>query len=187
MLDVTKRICVFCGSHVGNDESYAEVARRTAVGIVKAGYGVVYGGGSVGLMGILADATLEAGGEVVGVIPHALALSEVAHANLTELHVVRSMHERKFLMAELCEAFVALPGGFGTMDEFCEILSWRQLRIHNKPIGLLNHRGYYDNLIALFDFMVREGFVGPHNRRLFVDAPDIDELLAAMFERQLLI
>jgi uncharacterized protein (TIGR00730 family) len=182
-----KRICVFCGSHVGSDESFVRVARETAQAIVSAGYGIVYGGGSVGLMGALADAALAAGGEVVGVIPEALAVSEVAHANLTEMHVVRSMHERKFLMVESSDAFIALPGGFGTMDEFCEVLSWRQLRIHDKPIGLLNHRGYYDALIALFDTMVREGFVGPHNRRLFTDAPTIGELLTKMFVQRKLV
>jgi uncharacterized protein (TIGR00730 family) len=178
------RICVFCGSHVGNDESFARLAREAADTIVRAGYGVVYGGGSIGLMGIVADAALAAGGEVIGVIPRALARTEVAHEGLTELHIVGTMHERKALMAESSDAFIALPGGFGTMDEFCEILSWRQLRIHDKPLGLLNYRGYYDALLSLFDSMVREGFVGPHNRRLFVDAPSIDELLVKMFEER---
>jgi uncharacterized protein (TIGR00730 family) len=176
-----KRICVFCGSHVGNDAAYARIARETAEAIVAAGYGVVYGGGGIGLMTIVADAALAAGGEVIGVIPQALARTEMAHPGLTELHVVETMHERKALMVDLSNAFVALPGGFGTMDEFCEVLSWRQLRIHDKPIGLLNYRGYYDALLALFDSMVREGFVGPHTRRLFVDAPSIGELLAEMF------
>ena len=176
-----KRICVFCGSHVGNDASYGLMARTAAEAIVAAGYGIVYGGGGVGLMKIVADAALASGGEVIGVIPHALARTEMAHQGLTELHVVSTMHERKALMEDLSDAFVALPGGFGTMDEFCEVLSWRQLRIHDKPIGLLNYRGYYDPLLVLFDSMVREGFVGPHNRSLFIDATTIDELLAAMF------
>jgi uncharacterized protein (TIGR00730 family) len=176
-----KRICVFCGSHEGNDPSYARLARESAEAIVAAGYGVVYGGGGIGLMRIVADAALAAGGEVIGVIPKALARTEQAHQGLTELHVVETMHERKFLMEVLSEAFVALPGGYGTMDEFCEVLSWRQLRIHDKPIGLLNYRGYYDALLALFDSMVREGFVGPYTRRLFVDAPTVEELLAMMF------
>ena len=175
-----KRICVFCGSHSGNDD-FARMTREAAEAIVAAGYGVVYGGGGIGLMKIVADAALAAGGEVIGVIPHALAQIEMAHSNLTDLHVVNTMHERKALMERLSDAFVALPGGFGTMDEFCEILSWRQLRIHDKPVGLLNYRGYYDALLVLFDSMVRLGFVGPDTRRLFVDAPAIDELLAAMF------
>jgi uncharacterized protein (TIGR00730 family) len=176
-----KRICVFCGSHVGNDDAFAQMAREAAAAIVAAGYGVVYGGGGVGLMKIVADTALASGGEVIGVIPHALARTEMAHEGLTELHVVNTMHERKALMEDLSDAFLALPGGFGTMDEFCEVLSWRQLRIHDKPIGLLNFRGYYDALLALFDSMVREGFVGPYTRGLFIDAPAIEELLEAMF------
>jgi uncharacterized protein (TIGR00730 family) len=181
-----KRICVFCGSHLGNDSSYARMAREAARAIVAAGYGVVYGGGGIGLMRIVADTALASGGEVIGVIPHALARTEMAHQGLTQLHVVTTMHERKALMVDLSDAFIALPGGFGTMDEFCEVLSWRQLRIHDKPIGLLNYRGYYDALLRLFDSMVREGFVGPHTRALFVDAPAIDVLLDGMFaERNL--
>ena len=176
-----KRICVFCGSHTGNDPSYATVAAEAARAIVAAGYGVVYGGGGIGLMRIVADAALASGGEVIGVIPHALARTEVAHPGLSELHLVDTMHERKALMERLSDAFVALPGGFGTMDEFCEMLSWRQLRIHDKPIGLLNYRGYYDALLALFDSMVREGFIGPHTRGLFVDAASIEALLGEMF------
>jgi uncharacterized protein (TIGR00730 family) len=180
------RICVFCGSHDGNDPSYAQVAQRTARAIVAAGYGVVYGGGGIGLMNVVADAALAAGAEVIGVIPAALARTEQAHRGLTELHVVDTMHERKALMVELSDAFIALPGGYGTMDEFCEVLTWRQLRIHDKPIGLLNYRGYYDALRALFDSMVREGFIGPYTRDLFVDAPAIDELLAEMFAKKTL-
>jgi hypothetical protein len=130
-----RRLCVFCGAHTGHDPGYAEVARDVARAIVGAGYGVVYGGGRIGLMGVLADAALEAGGEVIGVIPESLAVTEVAHSGLSTLHVVSSMHERKALMAELSGGFVALPGGFGTMDEFCEILTWRQLGLHDKPIG----------------------------------------------------
>ncbi len=176
-----KRICVFCGSHLGNDDAFAQMARQSAAAIVAAGYGVVYGGGGVGLMKIVADTALASGGEVIGVIPHALARTEMAHTGLTELHVVNTMHERKAMMEDVSDAFLALPGGFGTMDEFCEVLSWRQLRIHDKPIGLLNFRGYYDALLALFDSMVRQGFVGPYTRGLFIDAPTIGELLEAMF------
>ncbi len=177
-----KRICVFCGSQVGNDASYVATTRVAAEAIVRAGYGIVYGGGSIGLMGILADEALVCGGEVIGVIPDALARAEVAHEGLTQLHVVETMHERKALMNDLSDAFVALPGGFGTMDEFCEMLTWRQLRIHDKPIGLLNHGGYYDALLALFDSMLLEGFIGPQTRRLFADAGNVDELLRKMFD-----
>lgn len=176
-----KRICVFCGSHLGSDPSYAHMARETAMRLVRDGYGIVYGGGSIGLMGVVADAALAAGGDVIGVIPQTLARTEMAHPGLSELHVVTTMHERKAMMDDLSHGFIALPGGYGTMDEFCEVLTWQQLRIHDKPIGLLNYRGYYDALLQLFDTMVREGFIGPHTRRLFVDAPGIEELLEQMF------
>jgi hypothetical protein len=176
-------VCVFCGASSGNDESYAAVARGAAEAIVRAGYGVVYGGGRIGLMGVVADAALAAGGEVIGVIPRALSVSEIAHSGVTRLHVVESMHERKALMAELSTAFVALPGGYGTMDEFCEILTWRQLRIHDKPIGLLNAAGFYDSLIALFDEMTAKGFVSQASRRLFAEAATIGELLSSLLER----
>lgn len=173
-------MCVFCGSSLGRDAGFADVARAVGIGIVRSGCSVVYGGGRIGLMGIVADAALEAGGEVIGVIPRALSHAEIAHSGLTQLRVVESMHERKALMAELSDGFIALPGGFGTMDEFCEILSWRQLGIHNKPIGLLNYDGYFAQLLGLFDSMVAQGFVSAAHRRLFVDAPSIGALLAAM-------
>lgn len=172
-----RRIGVFCASQAGNDARYIDAAILAASRIVERGWGIVYGGGSVGLMGVLADTALAAGGEVIGVIPQALSGKEIAHDGLSELHVVNSMHERKALMAGLSDAFVALPGGFGTMDEFCEILTWAQLRIHAKPVGLLNAFGYYDDLIALFDKMVREGFVTPRNRLLVYSSGSIDELL----------
>jgi hypothetical protein len=158
------------------------MAAAVARAIVGAGYGIVYGGGSVGLMGIVADTALACGGEVIGVIPDALAQSEIAHPGLAQLHIVTTMHERKAMMAELSDAFVALPGGFGTMDEFCEVVTWRQLAIHDKPIGLLNYRGYYDALLELFDTMVGQGFIMPETRRLFVAARRIEELLHLMFE-----
>lgn len=139
----------------------------------------MYGGGRVGLMGVIADAALAAGGEVIGVIPEALATKELAHGGVTQLHVVSTMHERKALMADLSDGFIALPGGFGTMDEFCEILTWAQLRIHDKPVALLNCDGYYDELLALFDKMVREGFVTVTNRTLVRAFGSIDELLEA--------
>ncbi|HKU66543.1 MAG TPA: TIGR00730 family Rossman fold protein [Candidatus Baltobacteraceae bacterium] len=172
-----QRVGLFCGAHTGNGSGYVDVAAAASRRIVQRGYGIVYGGGRVGLMGVIADAALQAGGEVIGVIPEALATKEVAHGGLTQLHVVGSMHERKALMADLSDAFIALPGGFGTMDEFCEILTWAQLRIHSKPVGLLNASGYYDELLALFDKMVREGFVAVTTRSLVQSAPTIDELL----------
>jgi uncharacterized protein (TIGR00730 family) len=175
-----QRVGIFCGSHTGNDSHYIDVATDVARRIVRRGYGIVYGGGRVGLMGVIADAALAAGGEVIGVIPEALAAREQAHASLTQLHVVSSMHERKALMADLSDAFIALPGGFGTMDEFCEILTWAQLRIHSKPVALLNRNGYYDELLALFDKMVREGFVTVTNRSLVQTVTTIEELLERM-------
>ena len=172
------RICIFCGSNAGRDPGHARIAAGAARAIVAAGYGIVYGGGRVGLMGIVADAALEAGGEVVGVIPRSLARAEVAHGALTKLHVVETMHQRKALMAELSDAFVALPGGFGTMDEFCEMLTWRQLRIHDKPIALLNPGGFYDPLLALFARMLDEGFLSAPASGLLLCASTIDGVLA---------
>ena len=175
-----RRLAIFCGAHTGHGSRYIEIAAQVSRRIVERGFGIVYGGGRVGLMGVIADAALDAGGEVIGVIPEALATAEVAHGGLTQLHVVSSMHERKALMADLSNGFIALPGGYGTMDEFCEIVTWAQLRIHDKPIGLLNHEGYYDELLALFDKMVAEGFVSLTNRGLVRSATDIDGLLTAM-------
>lgn len=175
-----RRLAIFCGAHTGHGSRYIEIAAQVSRRIVERGFGIVYGGGRVGLMGVIADAALDAGGEVIGVIPEALATAEVAHGGLTQLHVVSSMHERKALMADLSNGFIALPGGYGTMDEFCEIVTWAQLRIHDKPIGLLNHEGYYDELLALFDKMVAEGFVSLTNRGLVRSATDIDALLTAM-------
>ncbi len=173
-------MCVFCGARFGNDPGFARVARETGETLARRGYGLVYGGGRVGLMGVLADAALAAGGEVIGVIPSSLATAEVAHDRLTRLHVVETMHDRKALMAELSDGFIALPGGFGTMDEFCEILTWRQLGIHHKPIGLLDYDRYYDELLSLFDRMQHDGFVTASTRASFVAAASIGELLDAM-------
>jgi uncharacterized protein (TIGR00730 family) len=157
------------------------LARETAIALVRAGFGIVYGGGRIGLMGALADAALAAGGEVIGVIPQSLSHAEIAHGGITELHVVRSMHERKAMMAELSDGFIALPGGYGTMEEFCEILTWRQLGMHDKPIGLLNYDGYYQQLVELFDRMVRADFLTPQSRSLFVDSAGIEDLLVLMW------
>ncbi|MBV8637279.1 MAG: TIGR00730 family Rossman fold protein [Candidatus Eremiobacteraeota bacterium] len=174
------RLCIFCGAHPGRNGVFLDAAARAARAIVAAGFGVVYGGGRVGLMGTIAEAAIEAGGEVIGVIPEALATEEVAHSGITRLHIVQSMHERKALMADLSDGFLALPGGFGTMEEFHEILTWRQLGIHDKPIGLLNVDNYYDNLLALYDRMESEGFIRSQTRRLFISSADIDELLVSM-------
>jgi hypothetical protein len=163
-----ERICVFCGSSSGRSPEYVEAARATGSALAARGIGLVYGGGSVGLMGEVANAALAAGGEVVGVIPRALELRELAHGGLTKLHVVGSMHERKAKMAELADAFIALPGGLGTLEELFEILTWAQLGLHARPCGLLDVAGYYEPLVAFFDRAVSEGFVRPEHRRLFV-------------------
>jgi uncharacterized protein (TIGR00730 family) len=172
-----KRICVFCGSSVGTRPAYATAARELGRTLAERGLGIVFGGGKVGLMGVLADAALAAGGEAIGVIPEALVAREIAHNGLTKLHVVRSMHERKTLMADLADAFIALPGGYGTFEEFFEAVTWTQLGIHKKPCGLLNVDGYYDALLALLDRAVGEGFVRAANRSLVLDAPDVSGLL----------
>ena len=175
-----KRVCVFCGSRNGTRDQYVAAARRTGEALARRGIGLVYGGGGIGLMGILADAALSAGGDVIGVIPEALMAREVAHRGLTDLRVVASMHERKALMAELADAFVALPGGFGTLEEFCESLTWAQLGIHRKPCGLLNVEGFFDPLLLLFDHAVRERFVSPDHRSLVVVEEDPERLLDAL-------
>jgi len=175
-----RRICVFCGSSAGENPAYAAVARELGRTLADRGIGVVFGGGKVGLMGVLADAALAAGGEVIGVIPDALVAREIAHTGLTKLHVVRSMHERKTLMADLASAFIALPGGYGTFEEFFEAVTWTQLGIHHKPCGLLNIDGYYDPLLALIEHAVSDGFIREENRALVLDAPDIATLLAKL-------
>ena len=175
-----KRVCVFCGSRNGTRDQYVGSARRMGEALARRGIGLVYGGGGIGLMGILADAALSAGGDVIGVIPEALMAREVAHRGLTDLRVVASMHERKALMAELADAFVALPGGFGTLEEFCESLTWAQLGIHRKPCGLLNVEGFFDPLLLLFDHAVRERFVSPDHRSLVVVEEDPERLLDAL-------
>ncbi|HEY6003707.1 MAG TPA: TIGR00730 family Rossman fold protein [Anaeromyxobacter sp.] len=172
-----RRVCVFCGSSAGKNPVYGEMAARLGSTLARRGIGLVYGGGSIGLMGAVADAALAAGGEVVGVIPRALQLRELAHGKLTTLHVVGSMHERKAKMAELAHAFIALPGGMGTLEEFSEILTWAQLGLHARPCGLLDVAGYYRPLITFFDAAVAEGFVRPEHRQLVVVADDPDALL----------
>jgi uncharacterized protein (TIGR00730 family) len=163
-----RRICIFTGSRRGTSPAYAEAAKRLAHDLVERGFGLVYGGGNVGLMNVIADTVLELGGHITGVIPNALVSKEVAHLGLSDLRVVNSMHERKALMAELSDGFIALPGGIGTMEEFFEVLSWAQLGIHNKPCGLLNVSGYYDPLIQFLDHAVAEDFVKPKHRALLI-------------------
>jgi len=175
-----KRVCVFCGSSAGLSERYAEAARATGLAIARRGLGLVYGGGRVGLMGHLADSALAAGGEVVGVIPKALFERELGHTGVTDLRVVRSMHERKAVMADLSDAFLALPGGFGTLDEFCEVLTWAQLGLHRKPCALLNVGGYFDPLLALFENAVREGFLAKAHQALVKAGPNPEALVEAL-------
>jgi uncharacterized protein (TIGR00730 family) len=172
-----RRICVFCGSSVGASPAYLEAARATGRTLAGRGLGLVYGGGGVGLMGAVADAALAAGGEVVGVIPRALQLRELAHPGLSALHVVGSMHERKARMAELADGFMALPGGMGTLEELAEILTWSQLGLHARPCGLLDVGGYYGPLITFFDRAVTEGFLRPEHRRLLLVGSDPAALL----------
>jgi uncharacterized protein (TIGR00730 family) len=172
-----RRLCVFCGSSAGNRGVYRQSARRFGEVLAAAGLGLVYGGGHVGLMGVLADAVLERGGEVVGVIPQALVDRELAQLNLTRLEVVDTMHQRKARMADLADGFAALPGGYGTGDELFEILTWAQLGLHAKPIGLLNVAGFFDPLRQWLDHAVGEGFLRPNHRRLLLEADAPEELL----------
>ena len=174
------RLCVFCGTNAGNRPDYGTAARQLGALLAAEGIELVYGGASVGIMGELADAVQDGGGHVTGIIPQQLVKKEAAHRDIPDLIVVASMHQRKSQMADLSDGFIALPGGYGTMDEFCEIVTWAQLRIHEKPIGLLNHGGYYDRLLALFDSMVAEGFVTPTNRALVRSDRAIDDLLRLM-------
>lgn len=174
---IIKRICVFCGSRPGNRPEYLEAARELGRLLAERQIGLVYGGASVGMMGALANAVLRGGGEAIGVIPESLVRRELAHDDLTELRVVNSMHERKALMAELADAFVAVPGGIGTLEELIEIYTWSQLGIHAKACGVLNVRGYYDHLAALLDHAVAEGFLRPQHRAVLSVASEPAELL----------
>ena len=170
-------ICVFCGSQSGILPAYAEAAAAFGRLLALRGIRLIYGAGNVGLMGVLADAALAAGGKVIGVIPQRLVDRELAHQGLTELRIVASMHERKALMAELSDAFVALPGGLGTYEELCEVLTWSQLGIHNKPCGCLNVQNYFSPLFTMFDHAVSAGFLRPEQRTILQTANDAGELL----------
>ena len=171
---------MFCGASPGSDPAYAEAARALGEAIARRGMRLVYGGAQVGLMGVVADAALAAGAEVVGVMPRDLFGKEIGHPRLTELRVVGSMHERKALMAELADGFVALPGGFGTLEEYCEVLTWAQLGIHRKPCGLLDVGGFYRPLLAFVDGAVARGFVSAAHRGLVVEATEPEALLDLM-------
>ena len=175
-----RRVCVFCGSNTGSDAAFAAAARALGEALVRDGRHLVYGGGRVGLMGVLADAVLAGGGTVTGVIPESLAAREVAHRGLTQLRIVTSMHTRKALMSELADAFVALPGGFGTLDELFEIVTWAQLGMHTKPIGLLDVNGYYGSLLAFADRCLADGFVRPEHRDLLLVDTSAERLLARL-------
>jgi len=174
-----QRICIFAGSNPGSRPEYVDAARAVGRHLAERGHGMVYGGGGVGLMGAAADGALEAGGEVVGVIPQSLFRKEIAHGGLSELRVVSSMHERKALMAELSDAFIALPGGLGTFEELMEILTWAQLGAHDKPVGALDVGGYYAPLRTLLEHSVEEGFVRPQHARLLHIASSVEEILVA--------
>jgi uncharacterized protein (TIGR00730 family) len=175
-----KALAIYCGSSAGNGQEYIRLARSVGRSLAQRGVTVVYGGGGVGLMGAVADAALEAGGKVIGVIPDFLNTRELAHTGCTELIVVRSMHERKAIMAQRSEGFIALPGGFGTLDELFEALTWSQLGLHPHPCGLLNADGYFTPLVECIDGMVRRGFLRMEDRGRLLCSADLDELLEAM-------
>lgn len=170
-------LCVYCGSAMGSSEVYAEAARALGRELVRRDIGLVYGGGNVGLMGAVADAVMQAGGRATGIIPQALMQREVGHHGLTALHVVKDMHERKAMMADLSDGFIALPGGFGTLEELFEATTWAQLGLHEKPIGLLNVNGFYDGLTGFASHLVQQGFVRPDHASLLMHAPDASTLL----------
>jgi len=172
-------ICIYCGSKHGVHNAYTEAANALGRQLARAGLGLVYGGGSVGLMGVVADAVLAEGGEVIGVIPTVLSRKELLHTGCTTLHQVATMHERKALMEDCADGFIALPGGYGTLDELFEIITWAQLGLHHKPIGLLNIEGYYDQLIAFLRHTVEQGFV----RETFIDMLLVDDNSERLLQR----
>jgi uncharacterized protein (TIGR00730 family) len=175
-----RSVCVFCGSKPGTEPAYGRVARALGRTLARERITLVYGGGRVGLMGVLADAVLQAGGEAIGVIPKALVEREISHTGLPDLRVVGSMHERKAAMSELSEGFVALPGGTGTLEEFFEVLTWAQLGEHRKPCALLNIDGYYDPLLAVFDHMVAKGFLTEEHRSMVLVETEPESLLETL-------
>jgi uncharacterized protein (TIGR00730 family) len=172
-----QRICVFCGSNPGARETYTLAAQQLGLALVRHNIELVYGGGRVGLMGTIASTVMQAGGSVIGIIPKGLADVEIAHQNLTELHIVKSMHERKALMAELSDAFIAMPGGYGTLEEFCEIVTWTQLGIHRKACGIYNVEGFFDGFLSFIDHAVNEAFIRPAHHTIIQRSADPDELI----------
>ncbi len=170
-------VCVFCGSSTGSNGRYAEIAGLLGTELAARGLGLVYGGGNIGLMEVVASACLAGSGRVIGVIPEFMVDKQWARHDVSVLHVVGSMHERKALMENLADAFIALPGGYGTLEEFCEMITWRQLELHRKPCGLLNVAGFYDGFLAFLDHQTREGFLAPDNRALIRVASDPATLL----------
>ena len=175
-----KRVAVYCGSANGSDPAFLEEAKQLGSAIAAAGLGLVYGGASIGLMGAVADAVLAGGAEVIGVLPEILSGSEIAHRGLTRLELVATMHERKARMVKLADAFLMLPGGYGTLDEMMEIVTWKQLRMHAKPCILINTSGYWDGLMAFLDRAVEAGFLKPDNRELLELVPDTAEAIARL-------
>jgi uncharacterized protein (TIGR00730 family) len=175
-----KRLAVYCGSASPADPRYLELAREVGASLAQRGIGVVYGGGRLGLMGAVASGALDAGGEVIGVIPEALEQSEVANRDCTELHVVKDMHERKAMFTQLCDGFLTIPGGVGTMDELWEAVSWAQLGYHAKPVGLLNALGFFDQLIAFTHHMAEVGFIRPAHQGILIHENELDLLLTRM-------
>jgi uncharacterized protein (TIGR00730 family) len=169
-----RRVAVYCGSASGNDPAYLAEARALGTAIAAAGLGLVYGGASVGLMGAVADAALAGGAEVIGVLPDVLADKEIAHPGLARLELVSTMHERKARMAELADAFLILPGGYGTLEELLEVVTWAQLQLHNKPVILINSAGYWNGLLAFLDTAVASGFLKPKNRELLLVAANAE-------------
>ena len=178
-------ICVFCGSNFGQDTVYRQAATAMGQALVQGGWGLVYGGGSVGMMGVIADAVLGAGGNVIGVIPEKLAVVELLHTGVRDMRVVPTMHVRKALMAELSERFIALPGGYGTFEELFEVITWAQLGMHAKPIGILNTNGYFDALLEFIDRSIADGFIKPAHRGLFVVSADPEDLLQRLQNHQM--
>lgn len=175
-----KRLCIFCGSSHGANPAYAEAAKEAGAELARRGIALVYGGGNVGLMGALADAALAAGGHVIGIIPEALMAKEVGHRGLPDLRIVNTMHERKAIMADLSDGFIALPGGIGTFEEFFEILTWAQLGLHSKPCALLNVNGFYDPLLGMVNHAIEEGFIKLKQRDLMIVETDFSALLDRM-------
>src|SRR5579864_403214 len=173
-------LCVFCGSSTGSRPIYSETAAQLGQALANSKTALVFGGGRVGLMGILADSVLAAGGQAIGVMPRALVEKEIAHPSLTKLHVVDSMHQRKALMADLADAFLLLPGGFGSWEEFCEIVTWLQLGIHRKPCAILNVAGYYDGLLSLADHALAEGFLRPAHHKMVIVEKQPQALLSRL-------